>query len=352
MDILAGITDKKGNDLTADEIKEILGTYFTSNTIPEDLTDLTHEMTTKSGAYKVKLSEVLNGANIASPTQSVATLGEKYDEFENNNNSMIGKMIDFKSANNATDWIILGKQVNAQGKNDVIITTKNPVSTQKIQYTLAEWTGYEGKLNNACKTYVGQTGGTLGTKAADIKEVRSITLDDINNAVGFSETINNVTISNSNGGFAYPNSDGTGWVKNTDAGYSSWPPEGTEINEAYYYYNDNGTYKINSMTNGFSNATTDLGKSDNMKYILANNTAYWVASRSVYVSSNQAYFVVASVVNGYVGSNNGYYLCDSNASAVYDRGGSYSMSLRPCVVLSSEITWSDVESLIGSSATY
>lgn len=264
LDILAGITDKKGADLTANEIKEILGTYFTSNTIPEDLTDLTQEMTTKSGAYKVKLSEVLNGANIASPTQTVATLGEKYTD------TMIGKTIQYTSGtNNVTDWIILGKQVNSQGKNDVIITTKNPVSTQEILLTLAEWTGYEGKLNNACKTYVGQT-GTLGTKAADIKEVRSITLDDINNAVGFNETINNVTISNSNGGFAYPNSDGTGWVKNTDDGYSSWPTPPATIKEAYYYYNDNGTYKFSSMTNGiYSNATTNLGKSGNMTYILS-----------------------------------------------------------------------------------
>ena len=338
---MAGITDKKGADLTADQIKEILGTYFTSNTIPEDLTDLTQEMTTKSGAYKVKLSEVLNGANVSLPTQTVATLGEQYTD------TMIGKTIDYKSVNNVNDWIILGKQVNEQGKNDVIITTKNPVSAQEIQKTLAEWTGYEEKINNACKTYVGQT-GTLGTKSADIKEVRSITLDDINNAVGFSETINNVTISNSNGGFAYPKLDGTGWMVKTDAGYSSYSfPIG-----GYHYYNDNG-YKFGSITNNFNVVDITLGRPDNMTYILANNVPYWVASRSVDFNANSALFNVARVEGGV--RVHGNYLCLGQATRGYNvttAPRSITRSLRPCIVLSSETLWSDVESLIGNYTTY
>ena len=347
IDILGQQAENKGTNITKEQLVTILNKYFEAKDpalIPDEVSsEHDVELTTKDNKYAIKLSEIFKG-RFASET--IETIGEKYED------SMIGKTIQYTSGtNNVTDWIILGKQENAQGKNDVIITTKNPVSTQEIQYTLAEWTGYEGKINNACKNYVGQT-GTLGTKSADIKEVRSITLDDINNAVGFNETINNITISNSNGGFAYPKSDGTGWIKNTDLGYTSWPLEETPIKEAYYYYNNNGTYKIGSTTNGFNEDTITLTKSGNMDYILANKTAYLVASRSVYVTSSRAGFQVAIVQGNTVDSAYYGYLCASSASGGNDRGGSGSMALRPCVVLSSEISWSDVESLIDSYATY
>ena len=64
LDILGEIADKEGENPTETKIKEILGTYFTSNTIPDDLSDLNQNMTTKSGGYTVKLSEVLNGVTI------------------------------------------------------------------------------------------------------------------------------------------------------------------------------------------------------------------------------------------------------------------------------------------------
>lgn len=64
LDILGEIAGKKGENPTETKIKEILGTYFTSNTIPEDLSDLTQKMTTKNGGYTVELSEVLNGVTI------------------------------------------------------------------------------------------------------------------------------------------------------------------------------------------------------------------------------------------------------------------------------------------------
>ena len=65
---MAGITEKKGSDLGQDEIKEILGTYFTSESIPSDLTDLTKILKTKTGGYDVALSEVLNGVTVGSTT--------------------------------------------------------------------------------------------------------------------------------------------------------------------------------------------------------------------------------------------------------------------------------------------
>ena len=64
LDIMAKVAEKRGADLTESEIIEILGKYFTSESIPENLTDLTHELTTKSGGYSVPLSEILEGVTI------------------------------------------------------------------------------------------------------------------------------------------------------------------------------------------------------------------------------------------------------------------------------------------------
>lgn len=64
LDILAKLADKKGTDLTQEEIKTILETYFTSESIPTELLDLTHNLISKDGGYTIKLSEVLNGVTI------------------------------------------------------------------------------------------------------------------------------------------------------------------------------------------------------------------------------------------------------------------------------------------------
>ena len=259
-DILAQQTDNKGANITKEQLATILNKYFKATettSIPDEVSsedghDL--ELETKDEKYKINLSKIFKG-RFASENV-VETFGEKYED------NMIGKTIQYTSGtNNITDWIILGKQVNEQGKNDILITTKNPVSTQQINRTLVEWAGYETKIKNACKTYVGET-GTLGSKSATIKEVRNITLADINTAVGFNGTINSVTISNENGGFAYPNSNYSGWIKSGDEGYESWT-WATEPEHA------------------ISKDDARLENAENMKYIVANNTGYWIASRSV-----------------------------------------------------------------------
>ncbi len=352
-DILGQQTENKSANITKEQLAGILNKYFIPTeptTIPDEVSSTSDiPLTTIDEKYTIYLSEIFKGK--FSTQNNVVTLGEKYDEYENNNNSLIGKTIDYTSANHTGDiqtaggWIILGKQTTA-GKEGIIITTKNPVSTQEIQYTLTEWIGYEEKISSSCKNYVGQT-GTLGTKAADIKEVRSITLDDINNAVGFNESINSFTINNNSGGFAYPNSAGTGWIKNTDSEYSSYSTNSTEI---YYYLNDNG-YKLYSTTNNYSGASVTLGKLTNMKYILANNTSYWAASRSLDIYSIGVNYSVASIEDGYIGYNNTI-LCESNTSGGYDNGGDYSIALRPVIILSSETPWDDVKDLIGNYAQY
>ncbi len=335
---------KMGTESQKEEIQlEVLGSYETNGEINVEKlkTNLQAKGYTVTG-NSLPLTVTANGQEYPiDENGNVETLGKTIGE--NYRDSWIGRTIDYKSeANNVNDWIIFGKQTNEQGKNDIIITTKNPVGSLEIGYTLADWTEYETTINTACKTYVGET-GTLGTKTATIKDVRSIILEDINAAVGFNETINPVTISNSNGGYAYPNSDGTGWIKNTDENYSSY----TFPTEEYLY----GTLSIfKSVSNNYSNVPMTLGKPENMDYVLANKTSYSVGTRMVGVDPYIASFRVAGI------SKNGVSvlgLCVSTVSDGIDVGGNkYSSKIRPVVILSSEISWSDVEGLIGNYATY
>ena len=236
-DILGQQTDNKSGNITKEQLATILNKYFETTDltlIPDEISseqghDLT--LTTKDNKYTIMLSEIFKGTFAS---KNLETFGEKYED------SMIGKTIQYTSGtNNVTDWIILGKQINEQGKNDIIITTKNPVSTLQITATLAEWTGFETKVSNACKTYVGET-GIFGTKTANIKEVRNIKIEDINSMVGFNNKVNNIILGGEANDYAYPKSDGSGWiVKGQDSNYQMWNFQ--EI-ESYSIANDNGTY--------------------------------------------------------------------------------------------------------------
>ena len=121
-DILGQQTDNKSGNITKEQLATILNKYFETTDltlIPDEISseqghDLT--LTTKDNKYTIMLSEIFKGTFAS---KNLETFGEKYED------SMIGKTIQYTSGtNNVTDWIILGKQINEQGKNDIIITTK------------------------------------------------------------------------------------------------------------------------------------------------------------------------------------------------------------------------------------
>ena len=184
--------------------------------------DITLDANQTYGGYQnILLSDIYNGKFT---TESV-TIGQAYED------SWIGKKIEYTSSNGITD-------------------------------------------------YVGST-GTIGSNSVSVNGVRSITLDDINNAVGFTETINSVTISNSNGGFAYPNAAGTGWIEKTDEDYSSYqfPKDGY-----YYYYSDyDDAFLFYSATTSYNGAEITVENPNKWKFIYADCSAYWIASRGVRV---------------------------------------------------------------------
>ena len=299
------------------------------------------------------------------PKEPDPTFGGNYED------SWIGRTINYHSSNNnVNDWIIIGKQVNQQGKNDIIITTKNPVSSLYIDGSVANYIRYSTLVNNACSNFVGTT-GTLGTKAATIKEVRSLTLEDINNAVGFipPETLIEYTfrpgendLENHEVNYWFPNDDedNPNFIEPTVSNTY------THIDNAYsYFYNGNTEkweYRHEETSWDDADAieltSNNIKKPNNLKYIFADGSywyAYHLASTALFMDSDCCRWTCFCVGHNSVGVDLTHNLCVSGSSGVWatgEDGGIGSDKIRPVVVLSSEIPWEDVESLIGDYATY
>ena len=364
-DILGQQSENKGADITKEQLTTILNKYFktvVSNTIPDNVSTTNDlKLTTIDEKYTVNLSEIFKG--IFSEENNATTLGENYQD------SWIGKTIDYKSINNnVNDWIILGKQVNEQGKKDVIITTKNPVSSQFIDQTLAEWIRYETKINTACSNYIGTT-GTLGTKTATIKEVRSITLEDINNAMGFTppEQLKEYTFragendfENQQVNYYFPNEneDNPAWVEPSPTNTWSHTHNRYEYRYGEYYDSNSDTWVDSWVFSSDGNNTilqlnsNNLKTPNNIKYILANEDRCWVATKEVEIYDGGAQYTVATLDSQIYFA---YPFCGSgsNLEDCFDMNdGGNTRSIRPVVVLSSEIPWDDVKDLIGNYAQY
>ena len=351
IDILGQQTENKGANITKEQLATILDKYFiaiATESIPDEVSSTNDiELTTLDERYKINLSEIFKGkfAN----NNVIESFGEKYED------SMIGKTINYTSGtNNVTDWIILGKQVNSQGKNDIIITTRNSVSSLELEPTLAEYGRYELKIKNACKAYVGEN-GLLGENAITPTDVRSITMDDINTAVGFNEIIYPAPVGNANDGFGgvpLPNSDGTGWINIGSEGYSSAVPS-----ESYMYYYDGG-YKFGSASrntyNWGSQVDLTLEKPDNMKYIVAGTSNYWVPTRGARMTEDGAIFGGTFVAGGQVlGGQFSMAMSfgsGTNAHGIDFGNGNFIMGLRPAVIIPSETPYAYVN--LGDYATY
>ena len=134
LDILGELAEKKGENPTETKIKEILGTYFKEDTIPENLSDLNQVMKTKSGGYTVKLSEVLDGVAIKQEIKEthIAKSTEKTDSY-------VGYYADINN-DGAVDGIIYADMVVGNTKSgcwnnddwsDYKVTTIADVTTVK-----------------------------------------------------------------------------------------------------------------------------------------------------------------------------------------------------------------------------
>ena len=224
LDILGEIADKEGENPTETKIKEILGTYFTSNTIPDDLSNLTQEMTTKNGGYTVKLSEVLNGVTIKQEVKETHIAKSKTDSYVgyyadidndgdvdgiiyadmvvgntksgrwNSNNWSDYNVTTIADVTTVKDYVVSTRIYEGQttagiykanagfGEKEVLVPATNSTGTKDRFYVMALEDFTNNSKNNFYWYYnaPGKLDRTIGTSAIDFGEGKQKTIDMIN----------------------------------------------------------------------------------------------------------------------------------------------------------------------------
>ena len=173
-----------------------------------------------------------------------------------------------------------------------------------------------------CSDYAGTIAGIRTT-------ARSITMDDINYAAGYTGTINLVTIGD---GYAeqhaYPNEDGTGWV-------------------SYYAGDDYNTYGplVEMYSYEFDGATAD--------YLCANFELYLVATKWINEDFNYDDLLTFEVamIDGLHTNTLAFASCVANGEP-WEENYTEECSIRPVVEIDGDILYKDVENLIGGYVTY
>lgn len=282
----------------------------------------------------------------------------------------IGDVVTNYTSNTAlpsgTNWIYFG--TDAQGHK--LLTTSQPIADGfTFNYTAQNWLYYcmqEGdedyedhsselsasnNIHLACAKYSGTAGTTAGT-------ARSITLEDINRVVGFNESslqFNNYTFiagntndyANNNVNYYYPS-----FLGSSRSDYPYFAKAGETLNgntvgtkdflcNSYYYHKVGDNYKVHweGTDKSWSNQTTTLSNSQYMPLIIGNrnNLNYAVASRSVGVEGDNAWFGVARVYGGYVDiSFDGF--CNSYSDCGNSNQNPDPVPVRPIIVLPSSVT--------------
>ena len=211
------------------------------------------------------------------------------------------------------NWRVLGKE-----GDHILLISGAPTEAGLYFYGYVGYNNYETVLKDTCKALYSNT--DLGAKAS------SLTMDDIDTYLG-GTNYDKTTFgggSSSEGGYGYQNAN--------------------EITSKFTYNKDTNTLTKADTTIPAKSLTSDaynysiedtITDSKNKEILQGTNSAkpyyYWVASRSVFVHSDDACWCMDCVISGNVYAI--YGLCDS-------AGGEYNASicLRPVVSLPSSIT--------------
>ena len=256
------------------------------------------------------------------------TIGDIYDD------NLIGQKLTYTS-NGQNNWIIFGKDENG----DVLLTTETPIDNGFNLTSGAEsWLRYEDNLKATCSGY----GRTIQGKTVTS---RSITMEDINYVSGFDVDSLNFDTYTFGTEQDYENKKVNYWYPSLGAAGNGYWQEPSSTNTKtfennWYAYGQMGEqliYMYSGEPDG-ADATSLIKNPDKLKYILGEDGSYeyLVASRSVFVGSHYAYFLVAIVGDGEVNADY-YNLCDSNSDGGYGYGDDGSLGIRPIVVLPSDI---------------
>lgn len=179
LDILGKVAEKKGEDVIDTEVKSILDTYFEG--VPSKFTDLNQTVTTKSGKYEVKLSEILNGVTIESVVSKVSATdikaapdefyGSEITNYTSENGYNTWKIFYANSSNIyiiASDYIEYTTDLKGKGGHSFIQGTQaNP--TYNYKFGTSKTSGIMQDYQNGTNEIVDTTYET----AANIKALNS-----------------------------------------------------------------------------------------------------------------------------------------------------------------------------------
>ena len=228
---------------------------------------------------------LVNGIEAGSSSET--TLGAVYTD------DMIGQAINY-SSNGQTDWIILGKDSDG----NILITTKAPVADEfKLEEDAKHWQSYVEDLKAVCSTY----GATL-QENVEVKS-RSITLEDINYVADFTPELDQYTFGatydyeGKQVNYFYPSETATDYWQDPKV-----EEERFENGWYAYGYNDGQYLYLGIDTEGEAIPASERNiRTDKLEYIIGPDSSFYeyaVASCSVTVESDMAYFDVATVKNG------------------------------------------------------
>ena len=345
-EITTKMAEKLGDNITESELETIAQKY---GTIIEK--DGIKYLKLTDGGYEVPLSEIWE-------VETVATLASLYCDEEGCTNAEhlhkgdyveykpttvaqpyapdkgegIGKYTGHTSGSQEQsisqeklNWRVLGKD----DKGNILLISGAPTTAGLLSYGYVGYNNFEDVLNDTCEALYSNT--DLGATAS------SLTMDDIDTYLGgnaFTKE-NYGGGSSSEGGYGYQNAN--------------------EITSKFTYNKDTNTLTKADTTIPAKSLTSNaydysiegtITDSKNKEILQGTNSAtpyyYWVASRSVGVLSDYAYWGLVYVRNGGVHADGGF--CNSSG----DWYGVGSLCLRPVVSLPSSVTKKDVPKKAGT----
>ena len=168
IDILGQIAENKGENITKQQLKSILNSYFDNNevstlNIPNDISTSNDELTSIEGNYKIKLSEIYNGKfteNIIKVSVSELREGDEVIYTDGNGNE-IPCIVLYDSTGSYGIQVITKDLAKDSGGNDVIIelgngTKSSSMSTDSTSFAIAKesYNTAIATLNNAAREYL------------------------------------------------------------------------------------------------------------------------------------------------------------------------------------------------------
>ena len=240
-----------------------------------------------------------------------------------------------------TTWRVLGL---SEDKQHLLLTSGSPIKKDGDNpYLILQGATSYNKciptLNKICSIY----------KNNYAEEVRSMTIDDINNCLGITvDREKNIVYKNDNpetnidlGGvmgqtYTYKEGDWTSDEEKLEAGN---PKIGTTVTGTAYGYPTDPSMQNQAGLN-------IVDPNSKIYEILFKGTteaeryakAYWLASPGVYVNSSLAFFGPGAVYGG--GASSGYYLFDSDGY-----WNAFELAVRPVVSLKSDITEEEIQKI-------